>query len=122
MRDYVTARAVGPTHSQALTHVRTVCIGPGVARSLEPQPALHSAGHGFLRMGGNNPHRVPAISRPADLDAWLRAGAGEARAVLGPYPQDVVVAYQVSTRADGRSVNSPKNYDERLIEPFRPGQ
>ena len=36
--------------------------------------------------------------------------------------QDVMVAYQVSTRADGRPVNSPKNNDERLIEPVRPGQ
>jgi putative SOS response-associated peptidase YedK len=63
---------------------------------------------------GNNPHRMPAILQAADLDAWLEGGAGEARAVLGPYPQDVMVAYQVSTR-----VNSPKNNDEQLIEPVR---
>jgi len=30
MRDYVTARAVGPTHSQALTHVRTGMYWPGL--------------------------------------------------------------------------------------------
>jgi len=61
---------------------------------------------------GNNPHRMPAILAPADYDAWLKGGAADARAVLGPYPQDVMVAYEVSTR-----VNSPKNNDERLIEP-----
>jgi len=39
---------------------------------------------------GNNPHRMPAILAPAAYDAWLSGGAGEARAVLGPYPQDVM--------------------------------
>ncbi|MEA3183419.1 MAG: hypothetical protein QOI59_6942 [Gammaproteobacteria bacterium] len=39
---------------------------------------------------GNNPHRMPAILAPAAHDAWLSGGAGEARAVLGPYPQDVM--------------------------------
>jgi len=35
---------------------------------------------------------------------------------------DVKVAYQTGTRADGRPVNSPKNDDERLIEPVRLAQ
>jgi putative SOS response-associated peptidase YedK len=39
---------------------------------------------------GSNPHRMPAILAPAAYDAWLSGGAGEARAVLGPYPQDVM--------------------------------
>jgi putative SOS response-associated peptidase YedK len=66
---------------------------------------------------GNNPYRMPAILAPADYDAWLKGGAGEARAVLGPYPQDVMVAYQVGTR-----VNSSKNNDEKLIEPVTNAQ
>lgn len=61
---------------------------------------------------GNNPHRMPAILEPADYDAWLKGGAAEARAVLRQYPADMMVAYQVSTR-----VNSPRNNDEKLIEP-----
>ena len=67
-----------------------------------------------VRADGNNPHRMPAILAPAAYDAWLKGGAGEARAVLEPYPQDVMVAYEVSTR-----VNSPKNNGEQLIEPVK---
>jgi putative SOS response-associated peptidase YedK len=67
-----------------------------------------------IHNAGNNPHRMPAILQATDLDAWLKGGVGEARTVLTPYPQDVMVAYEVSTR-----VNSPKNNDERLIEPVR---
>lgn len=61
---------------------------------------------------GNNPFRMPAILAPADYAAWLRGGAADARAVLRQYPQEVMVAYQVGTR-----VNSPRNNDEKLIEP-----
>lgn len=61
---------------------------------------------------GNNPHRMPAIVRAEDRDAWLSGTAEEARAVLTPYPADVMVAYEVSTR-----VNSVKNNDAALIEP-----
>ncbi len=53
----------------------------------------------------------PPILAPADYEIRLRGGAGEARAVLGPYPLDVMVAYQLGTR-----VNSPENNDEKLIE------
>jgi putative SOS response-associated peptidase YedK len=67
-----------------------------------------------IHNAGNNPHRMPALLKPADLDVWLNGGAGEAHTVLAPYPQDLMVAYEVSTR-----VNSPKNNDERLIEPVR---
>jgi putative SOS response-associated peptidase YedK len=64
---------------------------------------------------GNNPHRMPAILKREDHEAWLHGSKEEARAVLGQYPADLMVAYPVSTR-----VNSPKNNDEQLIEPADP--
>jgi putative SOS response-associated peptidase YedK len=63
---------------------------------------------------GNNPHRMPAIVGLAERDAWLRGSAEEARAVLKPYPADLMDAYEVSTR-----VNSVKNNDPSLIDPAR---
>lgn len=72
-------------------------------------------GNEFMRQvhnTGNNPYRMPAILSPADYDSWLKGGAAEARAVLRQYPQELMAAYQVSTR-----VNSPRNNDEKLIEP-----
>jgi putative SOS response-associated peptidase YedK len=64
---------------------------------------------------GNNPHRMPAILRREDHEAWLHGTKEEARAVLAQYPADLMDAYPVSTR-----VNSPKNDDEQLIEPADP--
>lgn len=61
---------------------------------------------------GNNPHRMPAILRAEDHDAWLNGTSEQARAVLTPYPAALMVAYEVSTR-----VNSVKNNDPTLIEP-----
>ena len=61
---------------------------------------------------GNNPHRMPAILRAEDRDAWLSGTVDEARAVLQQYPPDLMSAYEVSTR-----VNSVKNNDPGLIEP-----
>lgn len=61
---------------------------------------------------GNNPHRMPAIVRAEDRDAWLSGTPEEARAVLAPYPAGLMVAYEVSTR-----VNSVKNNDASLIQP-----
>jgi hypothetical protein len=60
---------------------------------------------------GNNPHRMPAILRKEDCDAWLGGTMDEARAALRQYPADLMTAYPVSTR-----VNTPKNNDEKLIE------
>lgn len=60
---------------------------------------------------GNNPHRMPAIVRQEDRDAWLSGTVEEARAVLAPYPAGMMVAYEVSTR-----VNSVKNNDVSLIQ------
>jgi putative SOS response-associated peptidase YedK len=61
---------------------------------------------------GNNPHRMPAILRREDHEAWLSGSADVARAALAQYPSNLMVAYQVSSR-----VNTPKNDDQELIEP-----
>lgn len=61
---------------------------------------------------GNNPHRMPAILRRKDHDTWLRGTPEQARAVLLPYPSELMVAYQVSTR-----VNSVRNNSADLIQP-----
>jgi putative SOS response-associated peptidase YedK len=58
---------------------------------------------------------MPAILAQADQDAWLNGTKDQARAVLKQYPEDLMVAYQVSTR-----VNSPKNNDNTLILPVEP--
>jgi putative SOS response-associated peptidase YedK len=66
---------------------------------------------------GNNPHRMPAILRKEDHEAWLNGSIDEARAVLTQYPADLMVAYEVSSR-----VNSPKNDGPELIQPVvKPG-
>jgi putative SOS response-associated peptidase YedK len=59
---------------------------------------------------GANPFRMPAILEQADQEAWVSGTKEQAKAVLKPYPEDVMVAYQVSAR-----VNSPKNNDDELI-------
>jgi putative SOS response-associated peptidase YedK len=61
---------------------------------------------------GANPSRMPAILARADHEAWLNGSEAEAKAVLKPYPQDLMVANQVSTR-----VNNPKNNGPGLIVP-----
>jgi putative SOS response-associated peptidase YedK len=61
---------------------------------------------------GNNPHRMPAILRKEDQEVWLHGTPEDARAVVRPYPADLMVAYEVSLR-----VNSVRNNDPALIEP-----
>lgn len=69
-----------------------------------------------IHNAGSNPHRMPAIVRAEDRDAWLSGTPGEARAVLRPYSSDLMVAYEVSTR-----VNSVKNNSPDLIQPVSSG-
>jgi putative SOS response-associated peptidase YedK len=57
-------------------------------------------------------HRMAAILAPGDEATWLHGDPDEAAAVLGPYPDDELVAYPVSTR-----VNSPANDDPSLVDP-----
>ena len=66
----------------------------------------------FIHNSGGNPHRMPAILRREDQEAWLSGTVDEARAVLQQYPADVMDAYEVST-----AVNSPKNNTPANIEP-----
>jgi putative SOS response-associated peptidase YedK len=61
---------------------------------------------------GSNPHRMPAILRKEDHEAWLTGSVDEARSVLRQYSSGSMVAYEVSPR-----VNTPKNDDAELIEP-----
>jgi len=62
---------------------------------------------------GNNPHRMPAILRKEDQDVWLNGTPEQARAVLVPYPAELMLAYEVNLR-----VNSVRNNDPGLIEPL----
>jgi putative SOS response-associated peptidase YedK len=61
----------------------------------------------------NTGHRMPAILQEPHHEAWLSGTVDEARAVLLPYPDDLMVGWPVSPR-----VNSPKNDDESLMEPL----
>lgn len=63
---------------------------------------------------GNNPHRMPAILRLEDRDAWLNGSTEEARAALVAYPADLMLAYEVSTR-----VNSVRNNSPDLSQPVQ---
>ena len=58
----------------------------------------------FVHNAGGNPHRMPAILKREDQHRWLTGTPEEAKALLYPYPADVMDAYEVST-----AVNSPKN-------------
>jgi putative SOS response-associated peptidase YedK len=64
-----------------------------------------------IHNAGNNPHRMPAILRAEDREAWLEGSPEEARSLLQPYDPGMMVAYEVGTR-----VNSPKNNDATLID------
>jgi putative SOS response-associated peptidase YedK len=66
-----------------------------------------------IHNAGNNPRRMPAILRREDREAWLCGTPGEARAALTPYPADLMVAHEVSTR-----VNSVRNNGAELINPI----
>jgi putative SOS response-associated peptidase YedK len=61
----------------------------------------------------NTGHRMPAILREEDHEAWLSGTLDQARATLLQYPDDLMVAWPVSPR-----VNSPANDDESLTLPL----
>jgi putative SOS response-associated peptidase YedK len=82
--------------------------------NIESCALITMPGNALLRdihNGGSNPYRMPAILRLEDHEAWLSGSAEEARAVLQPYADDLMIAYEVSPR-----VNDPKNNDATLIE------
>jgi putative SOS response-associated peptidase YedK len=66
-----------------------------------------------IHNAGNHPKRMPAILRREDQEAWLKGTIAQARAVLAPYPAELMVAHPVSTR-----VNSVSNNGPELIEPI----
>jgi putative SOS response-associated peptidase YedK len=61
----------------------------------------------------NSGHRMPAILREEDHEAWLSGSPDEAAKTLQPYPDDLMLAYPVSSR-----VNSAKNDGEELTRPL----
>jgi len=82
---------------------------------IESCAIITMAGNDFMRRihnTGAHPFRMPAVLGKEDRERWLTGSVSEARAVLQPYPQNCMLAYQVSTR-----VNSPKNNHAALIEP-----
>lgn len=60
-------------------------------------------------------NRMPVIVRPSDFGGWL-GGEAAPDDVLTPFPAEEMQAFPVSTR-----VNSPRNNDPSLVEPFEPG-
>jgi putative SOS response-associated peptidase YedK len=62
----------------------------------------------------NTKLRMPAILEKADREAWLTGTPEEACEALTPYPDDLMVAWPISTR-----VKPPKNNDASLVEPVR---
>lgn len=61
----------------------------------------------------NEKLRMPAVLREQDHDAWLNGNPADAKSALVPYPDELMVAWQVS-----RNINSPKlPDDESLILP-----
>lgn len=66
-----------------------------------------------IHNGGKNPHRMPAIVHREDWETWLTGSSEAAMEILQPYPADLMVAFEVSSR-----VNNPRNNDERLILPI----
>jgi putative SOS response-associated peptidase YedK len=60
----------------------------------------------------NTKKREPAILTPQGCRVWLGGTPEQGRALLTPYPDELIVAWPISRR-----VNSPKSNDEKLIEP-----
>jgi putative SOS response-associated peptidase YedK len=60
----------------------------------------------------NTKKREPAMLTPQGCRVWLSGSAEEGRALLKPYADDLLLAWPISRR-----VNSPRNNDEKLIEP-----
>ena len=66
---------------------------------------------------GKNPHRMPAILRREDHEAWLGGSLNEARAALEQYAADAMCVFAASSK-----VNSPKNNSPDLLEPMKGSQ
>lgn len=55
--------------------------------------------------------RMPVVVDPSDQAAWLQGTVEGAKALIRPYPAELMMSYPVSTR-----VNSPRVNDELCIE------
>jgi putative SOS response-associated peptidase YedK len=62
---------------------------------------------------GDHARRMPAVLHRKDYEAWLSGTIEEARALLTPYPAELMVAHEVSSR-----VNSVRNNDAQLTDPI----
>ena len=58
----------------------------------------------------NEKLRMPAVLREQDHDAWLNGNPADAKSALVPYPDELMVAWQVS-----RNINSPKLPDDESL-------
>ncbi len=61
-------------------------------------------------------NRMPVIVKPADYERWLDPAITDPAAladILKPYPAEEMTAYRISPR-----VNSPRNNDPAITEPF----
>jgi putative SOS response-associated peptidase YedK len=63
-------------------------------------------------LGGANA-RMPAILSREECEEWLRATPAQAKALLRPYPGELMLTHAVSPR-----VNSPKQNDPLLLQPL----
>jgi putative SOS response-associated peptidase YedK len=61
----------------------------------------------------NTKARMPAILTRDMRETWLSGSPEAAAAALAPYPAERMIGYEVSSR-----VNSPRNNDEKLLEPL----
>ena len=65
----------------------------------------------------NAKQRMPLILPSEAVDPWLAGTPEEAKALLVPYPSDLMRAHPVSKR-----VNTPRNDDPELLVELEPEQ
>jgi putative SOS response-associated peptidase YedK len=78
---------------------------------------ITTAANDLMAQIHNEKQRMPAVLREQDHEAWLQGSPQAARAVLTPYPSDLMVTWQVSRRL---YANKSPN-DASLIEPVPEG-
>jgi putative SOS response-associated peptidase YedK len=71
----------------------------------------------LLKKIHNAKQRMPLILPPEAVDTWLAGTPAEAKALLVPYPSELMRAHPVSKR-----VNTPANDDPELLVELEPDQ
>jgi putative SOS response-associated peptidase YedK len=84
----------------------------GTGERIESLTHITVPANGLVGPIHSTQHRMPVILAKADREAWLSGTPKEAWDTLTPYPDDLMVAWPVSTR-----VNAPKNNYPGLIQP-----